>query len=158
MKTPPYINIVLECIFRYNANIGGFFMRKIFILLLFVIIFLILKSYAYQYEIPVCITFNGEYIDFADNPQIIDGTTYLPVRFFCEALDATVDWQNETKTVTVNFKSDEIIFNIGSLTAYVNGTPETINGTAKIIDGKTYLPVRFIVESRCGSIILEKDK
>lgn len=132
-------------------------MRKIFILLLFIVLFFAIRSYAYDYEIPICITFNGEYIAFDDNPQIIDGTTYLPVRFFCESLNATVDWNNETKTVTVNFKNVKIDFNIGSSTAYVNGSPFEINGSAKIIDEKTYLPVRFIVETLGGIVSWENE-
>lgn len=130
-------------------------MRKIFILLLFVLLIFAVKSYAYDYEIPVCITFNGEYVDFDDEPKLIDGTTYLPVRFFCEALDASVSWNNKTNTVSIKSGENNIVFSIGSSTAFINDNPVKINGEAMIINGKTYLPVRFIVESFGGKVSWE---
>lgn len=156
MKNPPYINIVLEFLFRYNANIGGFFMKKI-ILLMFILFCISIQSLAYQYEIPVCVTFNGEYIDFEEKPKIIDGITYLPVRFFCEALSASVDWNNSTKTVTIKTQNNEIIFKTDSTTAYVNGVPAALGGSAIIIEGRTYLPMRFIVETLGGNVDWENE-
>lgn len=40
-------------------------------------------------------------------PIIIDGISYLPVRTLAEALNFDVDWDMETRTVTVTQKSDE---------------------------------------------------
>ncbi len=100
-----------------------------------------------NYDVPVCITFNESYIEFENEPVLINGTTYLPVRFFCEALSADVEWIDSTQTVIVIFESDVISFDIGSSTAYINGTPTKINGSAKLINSLTYLPVRFIAES-----------
>ncbi|MBP9019144.1 MAG: SMP-30/gluconolactonase/LRE family protein [Bacteroidales bacterium] len=37
-------------------------------------------------------------------PEIVNGRTMLPLRFVTENLGATVDWDNNTKTVTITYK------------------------------------------------------
>ena len=45
---------------------------------------------------------NNEEIDFGgDEPALIGGRTYVPVRFLAEALGAEVDWDNTHKTVII---------------------------------------------------------
>ncbi len=122
-------------------------MRKLLLILFILGIFTTVSATEYDYDIPVCVMFNGSYIDFESDPVLIDGTTYLPVRFFCEALSAQVDWSDKTQTVMVTFDKDVISFDIGSSTAYINGTPVKINGFARLLNSKTYLPVRFLAES-----------
>lgn len=126
---------------------------KKFLLLLFILgIFTVASATEYEYDVPVCVMFNGSYIDFENEPVLINGTTYLPVRFFCEALSAEVDWIDLTQTVMVTFGNDVISFDIGSSTAYINGVPTKINGSALLINNLTYLPVRFIAESLGGEV------
>ncbi|NLL66521.1 MAG: copper amine oxidase N-terminal domain-containing protein [Clostridiaceae bacterium] len=53
------------------------------------------------------IVINGETITPRDpngnivEPFIVDGTTYLPVRAICEAIDYEVEWDGATNTVHV---------------------------------------------------------
>lgn len=137
----------------YNVNIKGvLFMKKILILLCLLFGFLTTTYAAENYDVPVCIMFNGSYINFENEPVLIGGTTYLPVRFFCEALSAEVEWIDETQTVMVSFGDDVISLDIGSSTAYINGNPTKINGSALLINSLTYLPVRFIAESLGGDV------
>lgn len=127
-------------------------MKKLLFILFLLGMFTTVNAEEYSYDVPVCIMFNGNYIDFESEPVLIDGTTYLPVRFFCEALSADVDWIDETQTVKVSTENDVISFEIGSSTAYINETPVTFNGSARLIGDKTYLPVRFIAESLGGNV------
>jgi N-acetylmuramoyl-L-alanine amidase len=46
----------------------------------------------------VTVIINGKSID---KVKLIDGETYVPLRFVSEALGAKVDWDNKTKTATV---------------------------------------------------------
>lgn len=52
---------------------------------------------------------NGNKIE----PMISEGTTYLPVRAFLEAIGADVDWDQQSKTITVNtkFTSETLMIN-----------------------------------------------
>ena len=131
---------------------------KKFLLLLFMLgMFTAASAAEYDYDVPICVIFNGSYVDFENEPVLIGGTTYLPVRFFCEALSAEVEWIDATQTVMVTFNNDIICFEIGSSTAYINGVPTKINGYARLINNLTYLPVRFIAESFGGKVSWDAD-
>ena len=122
-------------------------MKKILLILFLLGLFTSASAAETEYDVPVCVMFNGNYINFENKPLLINGTTYLPVRFFCEALSAQVNWASETQTVIVTFENDVIRFDIGKTTAYINGSPVDIGGSARLINNLTYLPVRFIAEA-----------
>jgi hypothetical protein len=80
-------------------------------------------------------------------PTIVSGRTLVPVRAIFEALGATVDWDNTTRTATGTKGDTTVTIQIDSTTAYVNGTPVTLDVPAQIIDSRTMVPARFISES-----------
>lgn len=80
-------------------------------------------------------------------PVIIDNRTLLPVRAVVEEMGGTVAWDDSTKTVTLNYQSDEIKLVIDSLTATLNGGAQTLDVAPRIINDRTMLPIRFIAES-----------
>ena len=80
-------------------------------------------------------------------PQIEAGRTLVEMRAVFEALEATLDWNEETRTVTA-FKDDlEIILPVDELTATVNGEPYTLDAPARIKNGRTLVPARFVSET-----------
>lgn len=42
---------------------------------------------------------NGEVKQLSDEPFVENGRTYMPVRYFADALGVKVDWNQSTKTV-----------------------------------------------------------
>ncbi len=105
------------------------------------------------------------------NPFIIDGTTFLPVRAFSEALGKDVRWDGDTSCIYITNSNEKKEFNNNPTesTAYVADVvrtisyedvkiyientlldPKDVNGKSVepfIIDGTTYLPVRAISEA-----------
>lgn len=76
----------------------------------------------------------------------------MPLRAIFESLGATVDWDQETKTVT-GTQGDKIIkLQIDNKVATVNDVDVALDVPGIIIDGNTYVPVRFIAES-LGAIV-----
>ena len=130
-------------------------MKKIILFLTLIMILSGISCLAFDYEVPICVKIGGEYVKFEKNPVLIDGTTYLPVRFFCESLSADVEWEDSTKTVTVSTDEDIIKFRIGSKLANVNGDSVKTGGSAILIDDRTYLPFRFIAETMGGTVSWE---
>lgn len=128
-------------------------MKKLILLLFILVIFSGASAEQISYDIPVCVTVNGKYINFENKPMLMNGTTYLPARFFCEAFAAEVEWIPLTQTVIINHYGNEIFFDIGDETAYLNGEPVNIGGSARLINGVTYLPVRFTAESLGGRVL-----
>lgn len=80
-------------------------------------------------------------------PTIVDGRTLVPVRAIFEAIGATVTWDADTRTAT-GVRGDVVVsIQIDNTTAYVNGQPQPLDVPAKIINGRTMVPARFISEA-----------
>jgi len=80
-------------------------------------------------------------------PIIENGRTLVPMRGIFEALGAEVAWDDATKTVTGTKADTKITLQIGNTAANVNDKEVTLDVPAKILDGRTLVPVRFISES-----------
>ena len=73
-------------------------------------------------------------------PQIIDGTTMVPLRFISEQFGITPKWNASTKTILLNTDSKELTLTIGKAISD--------DGIAPIIkQGRTLVPLRYISES-----------
>ena len=94
------------------------------------------------------ITIDGKPVSTDVSPFIdANGRTMVPVRFISEALAATVDWNPDTRTVTVTKGPTVIKLVIDSRTITVGGTAATMDTSAIIRDGRTFVPVRYIAEA-----------
>ena len=80
-------------------------------------------------------------------PVNINGRIMLPVRSVSEALGAEIHWDSSTRTVTAAKQGKDIKLQIDSTAAIVNGETKFLDVPASIINGKTFVPVRFISES-----------
>lgn len=86
-------------------------------------------------------------LELNNKPVIFNGNTLVPVRAIFENLGATVEWNSVTKTVTGRTEDKIVILVIDEKTATVNGSSVELAVPAKIINGSTYVPVRFVAES-----------
>ena len=70
------------------------------------IITIVNKTHNIQLQVSSKLVFidnqKGKDLDVA--PKIINGRTFVPIRFISEAFGATVDWDNNTKTLTITYK------------------------------------------------------
>lgn len=89
----------------------------------------------------------GELVKFDVQPQAINNRTMVPLRAIFEALGATVEWNNETQTVTSTKGDTTISLTLNSPTMHVNGEEVTLDSPACAIDGRTLVPVRAISEA-----------
>lgn len=80
-------------------------------------------------------------------PIIRGGRTLVPIRAIIESFGGAVDWDNDTRTVTLSMDNDIIKLVIDSNVAYFNETPSTLDVPPTIINGRTMLPIRYIAES-----------
>ena len=81
-------------------------------------------------------------------PMIVDGRTLLPVRFVAEyAAGGNVTWDDAEKIVEITTATAEVTIKIGAADMYVNGKTVALDVHAKIINGRTMLPVRAVVEA-----------
>ncbi|WP_010681216.1 copper amine oxidase domain-containing protein [Acetivibrio cellulolyticus] len=87
-----------------------------------------------------------------EHPFIESGRTLVAFRAIAEGLGAEVSWDEDTKKVTVKKDGIVIELTIGNTTAYVNGSPLKLDVPAKIVNGRTVVPLRFIGESLNTSV------
>ncbi len=95
----------------------------------------------------VRVKINGDMIGFDSNPFIENGRTFVPMRKIFETLGATIEWDNDTETVTATKGSDVIKLTIGSNKAIVNGTEKELDAPAQLRNDRTMVPLRFVSES-----------
>ncbi len=80
-------------------------------------------------------------------PVIVDGSTLLPVRAIVEEIGGEVNWNAETKEVTLTHEDQEIVLKIDSTEGFLNGEPQVLDTAPAIINGRTMLPIRFVAQS-----------
>lgn len=98
-------------------------------------------------EKPISIVVGGEKLATDVAPVIINGRTLVPLRAIFEALDATVEWNNDTRTVTAAKDDTVISLAIGEDVMKVNGADVKLDVQAQIVDGRTMIPVRAVSEA-----------
>ena len=93
------------------------------------------------------VLYNGSYIGFDQPPVIQNGRTLVPLRAIFEAMNASVEWDEATKTVTAKRANITVKLKVGSAQLYVNGKSVTLDVPAQIIGGRTMVPARAVAES-----------
>ncbi len=103
---------------------------------------------------------DGETVPFTSAPFIDEnGRTQVAVREFCEFMNMSVDWYENPQRVSISScppQTDEEAgggcggasywFVIGENRCRRNGTYYNIDTAAQIINGKTYIPLKYLAE------------
>ena len=63
-----------------------------------------------------------------------------------EKLGAKVNWNNEEYQVEITNGQTDIILAINSETAFIDGDEVMLDVSAKIVNGRTMVPLRFITQ------------
>lgn len=103
-------------------------------------------------EDNISVYLDGNQIQFDVQPQIINDRTMVPLRTIFEALGASVDWNEETRTVTSSKGSAYVSLTVDSADMSVNGTSVALDAPACVIDGRTLVPIRAVSEAYNTSV------
>ncbi len=106
------------------------------------------KSVNFTVMENIKITVDGKLLTGLDQPPVIvNSKTLVPVRALYEALNATVDWDGNTKTVTATRGEEVVKMQIGNKEIYKNGKLYEITDVSpKTINGRTMIPARIAAE------------
>lgn len=96
---------------------------------------------------PISVTVDGLAVAFDVHPAIRDGRTLVPFRAIAEDLNVNVNWDSTVQTVHATDGSNTLRLQIGSTTAYLNGTETALDVPPLIIDGRTLIPLRVFSEA-----------
>lgn len=98
------------------------------------------------------LTKNGEEIPLDVPAMLMDSRTMVPFRAICEALGATVEWDDPTQTVTVVKEETTLELQIGNPIIKKNGKNKVLDVPAQLVDERTLVPVRAVAEG-LGAIV-----
>jgi hypothetical protein len=92
---------------------------------------------------------SGKAVTVDPPPYIKSGTTLVPLRFISEAFGASIDWQPKQGkgTIIIKLKEHLIQIEIANTQALVNGKTMTLIVAPEIVNGRTFVPLRFISEA-----------
>jgi hypothetical protein len=96
----------------------------------------------------ISVNVDGQAVRFRDaSPKKIDGRVLVPLRGVFEEMGATVQWRSSSREIIANRGDSDVRLHIGDKYATVDGKELTMDVPAQIIDGATYVPIRFLSES-----------
>lgn len=88
------------------------------------------------------------------------GRTFVPIRFISEAFGAEVGWDGSTQTVRIYLpgKDVRITLQINNKIAKVGNNVVTLDAPPSILNGRTFVPLRFIAEAFGAQILWDGTK
>lgn len=87
------------------------------------------------------VTFHGA------GPVMVDGVVMVPVRGVFEDMGGQVQWMPQAKVVEGARPGHMFRLRLGSDQALVDGIQRTLSTPPRLIDGTTYIPLRFASEA-----------
>lgn len=91
------------------------------------------------------ITYNGQLIEGAD-PIVEQGRTLIPFSLLLRAMDIPYQWNQASKTLVIESAGTKVTLKLGQKTVDVNGVKVKLDTAPVAIQGRTYVPVRFIAD------------
>ncbi len=101
----------------------------------------------------VAIIIDGQNVPSDVSPTIISGRTMVPVRVIGEYLNASVVWDNSTRTATITKGSTTLKLTEGQYSYTLNGTTNSLDVPVTIIGNRTMAPLRVISEALGAGVL-----
>ncbi|MCH5209876.1 MAG: copper amine oxidase N-terminal domain-containing protein [Oscillospiraceae bacterium] len=98
------------------------------------------------------VNINGKYLDFDVNPIMHNDRVMLPMRKIFESIGASVDWDENTKTITALKDGKTIKLTISRGEMFVNGESVALDAPAMMVGDRTLVPVRAVSEALDASV------
>jgi len=95
----------------------------------------------------ITLKLNGNTLQPAVAPVIENGSTLVPLRIISENMGASVTWNGEERSVTIEKGDTNIYLVLDQTDVTVNGQVKTLAVAPKSIDGSTMVPIRFVSEN-----------
>lgn len=103
------------------------------------------------------VVLNGDLLNFDVPPMIINDRTMVPLRVIFEALNASVEWDDYSQTVTAKRGNTQIKLTINNHIMYVNDSETILDSPACLVNGRTLVPVRAISEAFKADVNWDND-
>lgn len=88
-------------------------------------------------------TIQGQAVDITQEPQMKDGTLWVPFRALGQALGGNVDWDADNQVAILYLGPYTTTVKIGDPTVTVDGNQVELQAAPYVSEGDTWIPVRF---------------
>lgn len=85
-------------------------------------------------------------VKFDVPPILMNERVFIQLRPISESFGALVVWDPVEKSVTISKDGTLIVCYINQLTAYINGQPTQLDVPPQLMEGRTMVPLRFVME------------
>lgn len=131
-------------------------MKKIVFMLSLVLVLVFSSVTAFAQDSEIIVTIDSVMIDFNEDSgfPFVDENyrTLVPFRKALETYGATVEWNNESRIATAMKGDIKVEVPIGQNYIMVNGLQQANDTSAKIVNGRTYLPIRAVIQAFNSSV------
>lgn len=108
------------------------------------------------------VIYNGELMSFDVEPYIAEERTMVPFRAIFEKAGADVMWDGDHQTVIAvkdnGTEATSVVLQIGSIEAFVNDQRVVLDKAAEITGDRTFVPLRFVMESLGAEVEWNQDE
>jgi hypothetical protein len=99
------------------------------------------------------VTVNEDPVGFDGmQPVSINGRVFVPLRGVFERMGAFVEWNPGTQSVTATRQNSTVKLQVGSNNAWVDGSTVMMDAPARLMSGRTMVPLRFLSEALGASV------
>lgn len=99
------------------------------------------------------VTVNEDPVGFNGmQPVSINGRVFVPLRGVFERIGAFVEWNAGTQTVTATRANSIVKLQVGSNNAWIDGQSQMMDAPARLMSGRTMVPLRFLSEALGASV------
>lgn len=98
-------------------------------------------------QADIAVNLNGQPLATSVSPLQVGGRTLVPMRDIFEALGAQLSWNPVAQTITAQKDLTTIQLAINNPNALVNGRNVLLEQPATLVNGRTFVPLRFIAEA-----------
>ena len=95
----------------------------------------------------ISIFVDGTQLECPAAPFIDNGRTLVPMRAIFERLEAVVEWEGTTRTITATKGETVIIMQISNTVLTKDGVEETMDVAPVIVGGSTFVPLRAVSQA-----------
>jgi hypothetical protein len=97
------------------------------------------------------VTVDGKATSVDAAPEIVNDSTFVPIRFIAETFGSTVEWLPESRGITLDHTT--IGLQIGRPTAVIKGKIIALEAAPYIKNSRTMVPLRVISESFGAGVV-----
>ncbi len=126
-------------------------------ILLMTAVFIVLAGGMAFADSAVNLQLDGQIVQTDVAPIIENGRTLVPYRALLESMGAEVSWEQSADMATAILGNHRVQVTIDRTTAFVNGMTKEMDVPPRIINGRTMIPLRFVLENLNCQVVWDEN-